>query len=608
MKNKLYFQNAEDNKIFDNHNSFIKIIIIRSELIRNETKNTIPYNLQILLDDFPENNLKSINDIFFDFQTNENEFIYSVNKINNNCKHFLKIIAYNISLFFIHENFGSVTIPIEFNNFVNGKKWYYLTDKNKKNCAKLLIQIEIKVNDSDLKINRLINRNLNLSNNTKTTKTNTEPDIQSHLGKSSNFVSLNSNSLNNINFSKLNSNQNNKKSILSNEIIESNKNISSIKLIDNDYDNSSTIYNNDTGFYETSCIESLKKETAEKPNNIKSDFLKIKKKIINNISESEILEEIEIYEKNTINYINDMMFNIYNKDEKELNNKMNNIKKNSSLITKKSNCIKSLDSTSKYKKNKEKLVLQFDKFLYDYSKISTNQLFNYNSSKKHPISKVNKTCGNIQSKNINNNLLASINKKPKVKNNHNSLNINKTTRVRKIAHKNTNKKISSNNVNNIKTNKEKCFTNILSKNLLSHSQCYIKAYSKSSKKLIKNEANNKISQIILNYQSKKKKEEIFFFNKIWKKNDININQFNKCCAATNKSTDSYKKINFTNSFIYLTSANEKRNKKIFKHSMGINKDKNNCSQKQIRINKNNKIGNNLITELNEKRKKLQIKC
>ena len=232
MKNKLYFQNAEDNNTFDNSKSFIKIILIRSELIQNGTKNSIPYNLQILLDDFPENNIKSINDIFYDFQTNENEFIYSVNKINNNHKHLLKINAYNISLFFIHENFGSVTIPIDFNNFVNGEKWYYLTDKNKKNCTKLLIQIEIKVNDSDLKINRLINRNLNLSNNTKTTKTNTEPDIQSHLGKSSNFVSLNSNSLNNINFSKLNSNQNNKKSILSNEIIEPTKNISSIKLIE----------------------------------------------------------------------------------------------------------------------------------------------------------------------------------------------------------------------------------------------------------------------------------------------------------------------------------------------------------------------------------------
>ena len=597
MKNKLNLKDVKDND-FDNFNSYIKITLIHSELIQNETtKINIPYNLQLLLDNFPENNIKSIIDISYEFQTGKNEFIYPINNENNCQKHSLIINAYYISLFFIRENFGSVTIPIEFNNYLSGKKWYYLTDQNKNICIKLLIQIDIKIENIDLKLNRLIKHNLNLSNNTKTTKTNTELDIQSHVGKNSNFVSLNSNSLNNINFTKLESNQNIMKFITNNEIIEQSKNIS------RDCDYSSTIYNNDTDFYETSYNDSLRKETIEKKNNIKSDFFKLKKNFNNNFSKSELLEEIETYEKNTFNYINDIMYNIYNKDEIELNKKMNNFQENIPIIPKESICITSLDTIVEYKKNKKNLILQLDKFLINNCQISTNKLFNYKINKKFSSSKINQTCGNIKSKNTTNNLSATINNKTKEKKNHNSININKLTRKNKITVINTNKKIYSNNTNEIVINKEKCNSNILSKNILSYSQRNMKKLSKSSLKLIRDESNNKICQKMINYHIKDKKEEIFFFNKIWKKNDLNINQFNKRSVVTNQSTDSYKKINFTNSSIHLTSVNEKKNKKVFKNNLGINKEKKNYSQKQIKIDKNGKIGYNEITELDDKRKK-----
>ena len=597
MKNKLYLKNAENK-------AFIKIQLIHSEIIENEiTKISIPYNLQILLDNFPENTIKSINDISYEFQTDKNQFLYLINNTNKSQKHFLIINAYYISLFFIQENFCSITIPIEFNDFSNGKKWYYLTDQNKNICIKLLIQIKVKINNIDLKINKIINRNMNLSNYTKTTNTSTEPDTQSLIGKNTNFLPLNSNSLNNINFTKLNSNQNNIKSITNEEIKEQNHYLSNMKLIDNDCDNSSTIYNDEGGFYEVNIV-SLKKKIIEKSNNNKNDFLNLKKNDYI-ISKSELLEEIEIYEKNTINLINDMMFKVNNIDEIELNNKMNNAKNNILIASKKSKCAKFLDTPVKYKKNKEKLVLRIDKFLINNSKISTNKLFNYKINKRYSCSKINKTYSNIQSKSVNDNLINSILKQTKDKKNHNSININKKLRTDKIKNinKNKNKKIYFNNSNIETINKENLNSNNLSKNLLFYSQRNIN-FSKSSKKLIKNEQNDKICQMMLNYHNKEKKKEIFFFN--WKKNDMNMNQFNKCGIVANKSTDSYKKVNFTNSFIYLTSVNEKKNKKIFKHNF-INKDKNHFSQKQIKINKKNQIDNNVIKKLNEKRKKTKDK-
>ena len=209
----------------DNSKSYIKLEIHQSQVCQN-IKVPFPYGLCILFGHFPEKYIEPISNANEIMTSPKNQFIYHLNDSTLSQEDLLEkefiINSYTTSIFIIKKNFASVKIPILYSNENSQKQWFFLKDINDNICIKLLIKIEIhlnnkiknncklnyannilKVKSETIKENKINNINKSNSNNTnsnihqKNSNKNIANNYNTYLG-STNFNSLSGNSLINL--------------------------------------------------------------------------------------------------------------------------------------------------------------------------------------------------------------------------------------------------------------------------------------------------------------------------------------------------------------------------------------------------------------------------
>ena len=313
---------------------FIKIIISQSQLFKKD-KNILPYTLSLQLDDFPEKKIQSINNAIQILESPSNEFFFEINLHQKDSKeeiieHILTLNAYTTSIFFIQKKIAYIKIPIFTIKKINSKQWYILKDSNEEACIKLLIEIEVNIyNELYNKINKEIyNKNNNYNSNSQPKNSfvvrknsiskkniinhnNNYSNCYTHL--STNFHSINSNSLIKINDSNHNSNIiliNNKSTPMIFNPNTNNYNTSNSNNLSNNYSNMSYIlgdkiskekeYESSTPIYNNNnndnffCELEIPLESEEKKNSLVdhlnniNNIINLKKKYIQ--KKKEILE------------------------------------------------------------------------------------------------------------------------------------------------------------------------------------------------------------------------------------------------------------------------------------------------------------------------------
>ena len=172
--------------------SYLKLEIYQSQICQS-IKAPLPYGLCILFDDFPEKYIEPITNENEIFKSSENKFIYYLNEndISQNKlfeKEFI-INSYTTSIFIIKKNFASVKIPILYSKKDNKKQWFFLKDINDNICIKILISIEIYLENKIINNFKSNNSKNILKRNSETIKENKMYDKIS-----------NNNNLNNINY------------------------------------------------------------------------------------------------------------------------------------------------------------------------------------------------------------------------------------------------------------------------------------------------------------------------------------------------------------------------------------------------------------------------
>ena len=172
--------------------SYLKLEIYKSQICQS-IKAPLPYGLCILFDDFPEKYIEPITNENEIFKSSENKFIYYLNEndISQNKlfeKEFI-INSYTTSIFIIKKNFASVKIPILYSKKDNKKQWFFLKDINDNICIKILISIEIYLENKIINNFKSNNSKNILKRNSETIKENKMYDKIS-----------NNNNLNNINY------------------------------------------------------------------------------------------------------------------------------------------------------------------------------------------------------------------------------------------------------------------------------------------------------------------------------------------------------------------------------------------------------------------------
>ena len=172
--------------------SYLKLEIYKSQICQS-IKAPLPYGLCILFDDFPEKYIEPITNENEVFKSSENKFIYYLNEndISQNKlfeKEFI-INSYTTSIFIIKKNFASVKIPILYSKKDNKKQWFFLKDINDNICIKILISIEIYLENKIINNFKSNNSKNILKRNSETIKENKMYDKIS-----------NNNNLNNINY------------------------------------------------------------------------------------------------------------------------------------------------------------------------------------------------------------------------------------------------------------------------------------------------------------------------------------------------------------------------------------------------------------------------
>ena len=210
----------------DNSKSYIKLEIHQSQVCQN-IKVPLPYGLCILFGHFPEKYIEPISNENEILTSPKNQLIYYLSDSTLSQEYILEkefiINSYTTSIFIIKKNFASVKIPILYSNENSQKQWFFLKDINDNICIKLLIKIEIHLNNkmknncklnfsnNILKINaetikeNIINNNNKANNNylnsiahqKKNSNKNIANNYNTYLG-STNFNSLSGNSLINL--------------------------------------------------------------------------------------------------------------------------------------------------------------------------------------------------------------------------------------------------------------------------------------------------------------------------------------------------------------------------------------------------------------------------
>ena len=210
----------------DNSKSYIKLEIHQSQVCQN-IKVPLPYGLCILFGHSPEKYIEPISNENEILTSPKNQLIYYLNDSTLSQDYLLEkefiINSYTTSIFIIKKNFASVKIPILYSNENSQKQWFFLKDINDNICIKLLIKIEIhlnnkmknncklnfsnnilKVNSETIKENKINNNNKSNNNYLnsiahpkKNSNKNISNNCKTYLG-STNFNSLSGNSLINL--------------------------------------------------------------------------------------------------------------------------------------------------------------------------------------------------------------------------------------------------------------------------------------------------------------------------------------------------------------------------------------------------------------------------
>ena len=418
-------ENYQQNNEKDN--SYIKIIINQSQLFQKD-KITIPYNLYLQFDDFPEKKIKSINNILQKFEPPSNEYVFEINpkenKLNDDLlEHILIINAYTTTIFFIQKKLASIKIPIFLNKSIS-KQWYILKDNNDEACIKLLIEIQINISNNlynkgnqyiFFKNNDFMNNSINeiavrkknestIINNNKLNVTiknninhnNNNSNCYTHL--STNFHSIYSNSLLKMNSHSTNNSNiilaNNKSTplIFNNNNCNNNYSNLSYILVDKEKDKNSesnTIYNNDNFFCE------LEIPLEDKNNNISlEEQLNTIKKMIN-------YKEKKIEEKeNSIDMKKNELVNLekkfyirnkkYEKDLSDFNHNIRKLEKDKQQYENKNFDLNDTLLNEKFKKYKNILIDEINTYEKDIlSNINYITLNNYNNDNLLLDSKMN---------------------------------------------------------------------------------------------------------------------------------------------------------------------------------------------------------------------------
>ncbi len=602
--------------------SYIKIIINESHIFQKD-KITLPYNLSLQFDDFPEKKIKSINNIIQKLEPPSNEYIFEINPKQNEFKeeelleHILIINAYTTTIFFIQKIIASIKIPIFLNNS-QSKQWYILKDNNDEACIKLLIEININISNNLYLYNKanqyicqnnnnyiensingiavrkkkseLINNNnkFNMMNN-NVNHNNNNSNCYTHL--STNFHSIYSNSLIKVNCHSTNNSNvilaNNKSTpiIFNNNNCNNcnnNNNYSNISyiLIDKDKDKSiesNTIYNNDNFFSELE----IPLEDKDEKNNLTLDEQLINIKNMINIKEKKIEEK----EKN-INMKKNELISLekkyyvknkkYERDLMDYNHNLRQLEKDKQKYENQHFDLNDRLLCEKFNNYKNQLIYDIN----DYEKqilngINNMTLINYNNDNLLLESKMN----NLLYKNNNKNVEKEINKEKininyKI-NNKLYMNLDKyilNTINIKEKEKGNNKNLTSNSNNsniNINTNNNKNTSSDLS---LTNR---IKKYAKNNnKKIIK-----KNTTIKTDYKSKNKnknKNKTFDINN--GKNNTNENNKNIQSEKTNEYSSSRIRIINNNKNNILNNNNKNlKNNNDSKYKLNTTKNHNNLS-------------------------------
>ena len=368
---------------FKDHNENLKPYIkleIHESIIYPKINVPLPYGINISLGNFPEKNIEQINNKKEVFQFPKNQFFYYFDKNTFNCTDMEFILnTYTTSIFIIKKNFASVKIPISLNKDENNKRqWYYLKDISNNTCVKILLSIDININNYQQKV--LNNNKLDdiISKNNKASleykkinisRTNTNYIFNNH---NTHLISTNYNSSRGNSLLNLTNNINNLNITLP-------INLSPITLIEKSnsffmdsknkqMENNMKIINNNLSYK-----NKIKSKNKKYLTNLDEDSI-----IINDNDIEEIEENNDDKEKNNIEKIENKINKLINQKNNELDNKIffNNFNEDNKVKVKykkeiknleKSNDLKTLNITENLKiLEKEKYRQYIKKEINDY--------------------------------------------------------------------------------------------------------------------------------------------------------------------------------------------------------------------------------------------------
>ena len=214
-----------------NSKNNIKITIYQIQLCRN-ISDYIPYNISIKYNDSKEYETELIeiqNKKFINKSYNFNLFTFSRKQ-----NHIITLTAFKRSLFVIKKTFSTLNIPININNNKNRQKqWFYMKDNNEEIILKILLSIEV-----DICLYQ--NNSMNHLNRTYRGEISFDFINQKNINDSSflNITTINTNSIQSSNKSMIYLDENNirKNKLQNNQLIS---------ILENESDNVTITYSDD---------------------------------------------------------------------------------------------------------------------------------------------------------------------------------------------------------------------------------------------------------------------------------------------------------------------------------------------------------------------------
>ena len=548
------------NKALSNNNC-IKLIIYESQICQKD-KIELPYELSILFGQQPEYNINEIKSQKIIFNDLLNSFKYDLpnNSYEYISKQFFEITAFKTSIFFIRNNICSVKIPLIHCIKSEDKQWYFLKNDNNEICIKILIRVIHNI--QKIKQKSEIKNHLGGSFGTSSLVSiiNSEylnKDGNRILSQNNNMININNKNINNINLSIRNkfyfpgashSFVNTIEPFISNgdKLIPFKLNITpsqkrrysfleQIPSNDFDYKNFSSLLNN--------AFISKQQEINNKNNEIKKKQKLLKKeknilikkkneiiietnKITNEVKlleknkqnyetrnidltdslydfekklyRTNIQKELDIYEKNIINQLNNIHF-INNKmdynfesSQKMLNDAIINENNNKKINLNLNNTNKKINTKNKdninlslkFKKIKESAREKY-KNSSDLLKIQNNNIITKKRLESKKFSQINKTAIDYSINNFDNNYTNFITISENISNKNKKI----TFQDKKFIKTKNNRNIPLFKIelNKIKSNNNKFMANILNKEKIIEKYNY--KTEKSYKKLTKKKLN-----------------------------------------------------------------------------------------------------------------------